>query len=259
MTGYPGEGLFCGQDVSPLGPAASPNFFRHGHASLPSLPRGQGQPGLAGALQIASSLGAPDKKGRRHGVLSLSAQGVVTAQIGLKMFSQCHDGRSICICIPHGPLPVAPLHDMAGRDRKRTLVHFQANTVLSTCFCRIFYLLPIQYLPLFFSVNNSIAIPAHDTSYLSFRMACKKDNCHTIHRHSFFAGPQPFQMQADRLSISISYRYITIAISISVDEIGYLFPCLVYTHVFEARNECSRTIIPFHPAYIKAYESHIPS
>lgn len=116
---------------------------------------------------------------------------------------------------------------------------------------------PVSPAVLFCKQQHCDTSPRHKLPV--FQMACKKDNCHTIHRYSFFAGPWPFQMQADRLSISLSYRYITIAISISVDEIGYLFPCLVYTHVFEARNECSRTIIPFHPAYIKAYESHIPS
>ncbi len=131
------------------------------------------------------------KKGRRHGVL-LFLHGLVPEQIGLKLFSQCHDDRSIRVCIPHGSLPVAPFHDMPGRNRKGALLLLQANTILSTCFCRIFYFLPIQELLLLFSKNKSIAIPPDDTGYLPFWVTCKENNSHIIHRHIFFAGPKPF-------------------------------------------------------------------
>ena len=57
----------AGEVLSP-GPPLPKNFFRYGHRS-PPLSRGQGHPGLTGALHIASSLGTPKKKGRRDGVL----------------------------------------------------------------------------------------------------------------------------------------------------------------------------------------------
>lgn len=81
---------------------------------------------------------------------------------------------------------------MPGRNRKGALLLLQANTILGTCFCRIFYFLPIQELLLLFSKNKSIAIPPDDTGYLPFWVTCKKNNSHIIHRHIFFAGPKPF-------------------------------------------------------------------
>ena len=145
---------------------------------------------------------------------------------------------------------------MSRRDSKRAFLFFQANTVLGTCFCGIFYPLPIHYFQLFFSENKSIAIPSNDTGYFLFWMACKKDNRHTIHKHIIFAGPKPLQMQADRLTTYISYRNIAIAISIPASKIRYFLTCVIISHILKFRNYRPCTIIPFHPSYIKAYKPH---